>query len=282
VLDFRYHALSLVAVFLALGIGILLGVTIGDRVLSNADRDLRSSLGEDLVASNAAAREASEQVDRRDLLIEEALPTLAEGRLRGRRVALMSVGPLPSEVESSVREAVELAGGTLDSVSKVETPAGPDDLALAMTGRPLPPGADGEMVRGLARRAVRAVLAGDRSARALTERAPAAFQGEYLGADALILSRSPPGPSGAAGGRREGFEQGMLEGLRAARARAVGVEAFEAAPSQVPFWQDRDIASVDDVDLAAGRLALVLALDGAQGNFGLKGTADGPIPELGG
>jgi hypothetical protein len=62
----------------------------------------------------------------------------------------------------------------------------------------------------------------------------------------------------------------------------VGVEAFEAAPSQVPFWQDRDIASVDDVDLAAGRLALVLALDGAQGNFGLKGTADGPIPELGG
>ena len=37
-LDFRYHALSLVAVFLALAIGIVLGVTIGDSLLSDAER----------------------------------------------------------------------------------------------------------------------------------------------------------------------------------------------------------------------------------------------------
>ena len=34
--DFRYHALSLVAVFLALAIGILLGATIGDSLVSDA------------------------------------------------------------------------------------------------------------------------------------------------------------------------------------------------------------------------------------------------------
>ena len=37
-LDFRYHALSLVAVFLALAIGIVLGVTIGDSLVSEADQ----------------------------------------------------------------------------------------------------------------------------------------------------------------------------------------------------------------------------------------------------
>ena len=41
--DFRYHALSLVAVFLALGIGILLGSTIGDNLASQANKDLSSS-----------------------------------------------------------------------------------------------------------------------------------------------------------------------------------------------------------------------------------------------
>ncbi len=39
--DFRYHAISLVAVFLALAIGILLGVTIGDSLVSQADKGLR-------------------------------------------------------------------------------------------------------------------------------------------------------------------------------------------------------------------------------------------------
>jgi copper transport outer membrane protein MctB len=41
VVDFRYHALSLVAVFLALGIGIVLGVTVGDSLVSEADQNLR-------------------------------------------------------------------------------------------------------------------------------------------------------------------------------------------------------------------------------------------------
>ena len=47
--DFRYHALSLVAVFLALGIGIVLGSSLGDTVVSQANKDVRSSLRSDLV-----------------------------------------------------------------------------------------------------------------------------------------------------------------------------------------------------------------------------------------
>ena len=39
--DFRYHALSLVAVFLALGIGIVLGASLGDSVVSEANKDVR-------------------------------------------------------------------------------------------------------------------------------------------------------------------------------------------------------------------------------------------------
>jgi hypothetical protein len=38
-------------------------------------------------------------------------------------------------------------------------------------------------------------------------------------------------------------------------------------------------ASVDNVNAPAGRIALVLALDGARGSFGFKGSADAPLPE---
>ena len=45
----RYHAISLVAVFLALGIGVLLGVAIGEEgIVSGASRDLEKSLRGDL------------------------------------------------------------------------------------------------------------------------------------------------------------------------------------------------------------------------------------------
>jgi len=44
--DFRYHALSLVSVFLALVLGLLLGVAIGDRgLVSSAERDDNSAWG---------------------------------------------------------------------------------------------------------------------------------------------------------------------------------------------------------------------------------------------
>ena len=67
--DFRYHALSLVAVFLALGIGILLGSTIGDNLASQANKDLSSSLRGDLLAARKDARDASSNVSQRDRLI---------------------------------------------------------------------------------------------------------------------------------------------------------------------------------------------------------------------
>ena len=110
-LDFRYHALSLVAVFLALAIGILLGVTLGDSLVSEADRGVRSSLREDVVRARQQASRAQAGVRSRDRLIEAAFPRLARDRLRGRRVTLVSSGALPEAVEASVREAVEVAGG---------------------------------------------------------------------------------------------------------------------------------------------------------------------------
>src|SRR3977135_3002202 len=47
--DFRYHALSLVAVFMALVIGILLGIAIGDKgLVSGTRKDLINSLRRDV------------------------------------------------------------------------------------------------------------------------------------------------------------------------------------------------------------------------------------------
>ncbi len=76
------------------------------------------------------------------------------------------------------------------------------------------------------------------------------------------------------------IESAMLGGVTATRTAAVGVEATDAEPSSISFFQSNDLASVDDVDQSAGKLATVLALLGAEGSFGVKSSADQLLPDL--
>jgi hypothetical protein len=150
--DFRYHALSLGAVFLALGLGILLGVTIGDSLVSDADRSLRTSLRNDVVDARGDARAAREGLARRDQIIGDALPSLVTGRLIGQRVALVAVGSLPDAVESNVKDAVDAAGGDLDSVSDFVLPGDAGDLGEAVGGRFAAMGQDTDLLESMGRR----------------------------------------------------------------------------------------------------------------------------------
>jgi hypothetical protein len=102
VLDFRYHALSLVAVFLALGIGILLGTTIGDQLVSEANRDLSSSLRRDVVEAREASRGARNALENREQFISASFDHIAGDGLRGRNIAIVSSGELPGKDRKSV------------------------------------------------------------------------------------------------------------------------------------------------------------------------------------
>ena len=285
--DFRYHALSLVAVFLALGIGILLGVTIGDSLVSQADRGLREDLAADVREARRERDEARRGLEGRDRLIEAVFPQLVSGQLSGRRVAVVAAGGgLPEGVESGVREAVEVAGGRVDSVSTLDDPVAMGKVAEAI-GTPVEGTVpDGEV---LGSRLGRLVVRGGGAARQLEEDFSDVFRGDYRGAEAVVFFRSPPEEADEERQdeedklRRESaraLEDSLLDAIGQEDIPAVGVEESDTDPSRVPFYKDRGLTSVDSVDLFAGRVALVSTLDGAEGNFGFKDTADEPLPEL--
>ena len=76
------------------------------------------------------------------------------------------------------------------------------------------------------------------------------------------------------------LESALMDGITGTRVAAVGVETTSADPSSISFFQSSDLASVDDIDLTAGRLAMVFALLGAEGSFGVKSSADRLLPDL--
>ncbi|HET7177832.1 MAG TPA: copper transporter, partial [Solirubrobacterales bacterium] len=97
----------------------------------------------------------------------------------------------------------------------------------------------------------------------------------------VIVVRDQPqgmGPLQRAAATR--LETALIGGVAATHTPAVGVESTNAEPSSVPFFRADVLPSVDDVDLVAGRLAMVFALRGAEGSFGVKGSADRLLPDL--
>src|SRR5665809_71515 len=69
---------------------------------------LRDSLRGDVVEAREERALASDSIEHRDQLIEDALPMLAGGRIPGERVALIGIGGLPDGMVASVRQAVEV------------------------------------------------------------------------------------------------------------------------------------------------------------------------------
>src|SRR4051812_16445262 len=128
--DFRYHALSLVAVFLALSIGLLLGVAIGDQgLVSSAERDIRSSLRRDVRdARNESDRLRADLNDEKQLQ-DRLYPLMAGGRLPGGRVGIIAFGSVPDNIVRNVRDGLAPTGGTLGSVSVIKIP--PDTARLS-------------------------------------------------------------------------------------------------------------------------------------------------------
>jgi hypothetical protein len=274
VFDFRYHALSLVAVFLALGIGIVLGSSLGDSVVSQANKDVRSSLTGDLINARKDARTATQAVANRDAYVNAAFAYIAGGSLRGQRVAIVASGGLPPNVESDVREAVKSAGGTVDSVSKLDAAPDLPDLGSKLGG-PFKAFATAPGTLGpLTHRFARALVRGGGPARRLRGAMPDSFSGDFRGADSVVYYHANVDRSA----EFQRFEAALVDGLRASGVPVVGTERSDEDPSQIPFYVHAGISTVDDVDQPAGRVALALALAGAEGNFGFKDTADSPLP----
>jgi hypothetical protein len=274
VLDFRYHALSIVAVFLALGIGIVLGATLGDSVVSQANKDVRSSLRGDLIAARASVRTAADQLADRDRFDTEAFPYIAGGKLRGQRVAIVSSGALPQDVESSTRNAVKDAGGTVDSLSQFDARPDRTGLAEKLGHRFAPLGSDPTQIRPLGRRLGRALARGGRLPRRLENAFPDQFKGDYRGADAVAFYHTNDDRDNES----KTFESALIEGLRGSGVPVVGVERTETDPSQIPYYVSAGLSTVDDIEIPPGRIALVLTLSGRRGDFGFKKTAEAPLP----
>lgn len=324
--DFRYHALSLAAVLLALAVGVVIGVAIGDsNLVSSAKSGIVHDLSSEVSGAQHQAEQLRSQLGNEESFANELYPIAVHGMLSGTNVGLVFLGPPSNGVNSYVREAVTQAGGNLATVVAVREPIDLAGIARLAEGTrfaglaPTPAeaeaaeaaeGGEGTASTGTGTTGTTGGEAAPRSAasgelledfgtivgkqlvsggaqidRELISRVRArllsAFDGQLGRLDALVVMRGDPTtltPEQAKASSQ--FETGLLDGIGKVGIPVVGVELSGTEPSQIPWYQGKGLASVDDLDTTAGQAALVYALTGSHGAYGTKSTADSLLPNV--
>src|SRR5215211_1880026 len=129
--DFRYHVVSLAAVFMALVVGIVVGVGLsGQGIIQESERENLNSQIADLNAQLAAKDSELEQREAAERFVSSSYQAVMDGRLAGKRVAVVYVGS-PDRTRGAIEQAITDAGGTLVRLSALKVPV--DDSALAQT-----------------------------------------------------------------------------------------------------------------------------------------------------
>ena len=112
-IDFRYHLVSIVAVFLALAIGIVLGSTELQGNTIDVLRTSQNSLKNQLDQSNTERGVAQQQAATYQEFVTKAESRLVANDLQGDRVVLVTEPGASSQVISGVTHAAGLAGATV-------------------------------------------------------------------------------------------------------------------------------------------------------------------------
>lgn len=277
--DFRYHVVTLVAVFAALAIGILIGVTIVGKVVTGAERNLSESLRSDLKEASDDRSDSERELRRSNEFQSLVYPTIVGSRLSGKSIGLIAIGDTGGVVED-VRKALDPSGANFISNSTVSIPIKLDSLSDALQDTRFSDiDTDEKAVGKFGKTLGRELVDGGRLAEQVKHSLFSSRSGRLDSLDGVVYVRADRDDlKGEEKKSADRFESALIKGMLNTGVPVVGVEEKDSDPSQVMYYRDHELASVDDVDIVAGRVALVLALQGAKGQFGIGQSATELLP----
>jgi len=303
VISLRYHLVAIVAVFLALAVGLLAGSAFVEPALVKQLQSETDNLRDDVRDLEDRDARNRAEVESLNAFVDAALPYLTENRLLGRSVVLVTQQGVEDAVLGEAQRSLQEAGASVVAVISAREEIASDDpetqaqLAelLGIVGPPSDP------LAGLTASALATRLAnGGGGAEPQDDLLARLLSAGFLAPVGSGVSESTLAEIGSTGqvvvvlggGQDEesvlppeDFAVPLVDELVAL---GVQVAAGESATTALGFVEQvgggGGIVTVDDLDLSMGGAALVLGLDellrtGQGGTYGIKDGAE-PLPPL--
>jgi hypothetical protein len=119
VINFRYHVVSLTAVFLALAIGLVVGTAALNGPVADTLKDRVDALSKDNSNYREQANQYRDQLDRTQDFATEASPALLSGKLAGRKIVVI-VLPSGQDYVEGVTKMLKVAGAKITGTVTVQ------------------------------------------------------------------------------------------------------------------------------------------------------------------
>jgi len=309
-ITFRYHLLTIVAVFLALGLGVVAGTTVIDQGLVDRLEQQTANANRSAELARERAGTSGAELSRAVDLTEQALPLLTEGKLAGARMVLVTDEGTGADVVDSVTKGVAAAGADVTAViSTTPAAAGRDaksrEALATLLGEP-PTSSSDALTAAMAEQLASRLVVGARGEEDILYQL---LEGGFLeagqGSGLKKVNNQLPGVGGpgqsfvvlSGGAGVPSMEpSSFLEPLTGDLVRQDAyVSAAEPGNAEYQFVTElrdgglpdsKEMVTVDNADEPAGELALILATQSllrgeGGGNYGFKtGATDGPFPPL--
>lgn len=270
--NIRYLVITLISVFIALGIGILIGFQLDSNdIILQQQQELITSLEatfDDLTQTNQALEaevKSLQQSMEQDRVFMETIATdYLEHQLLGQNIVIIETSASSSSTQ--LKRTLQAAGANVNA-SIVIT----DKVLL---GNQDQGGSNPELP--LAPLVANAVAYGETDGLS------------YLRQQGLVeisgIFDTPPDFVIIAGGNNTATDKPELVDvplIRELKKRAlpiVGVESSQVEYSYMDHYKKERISTVDNVDTIIGRTSLVLVMTGKEGNYGVKASANTLLP----
>ena len=276
--NLRYHIASLVAVFVALAVGLLLGSIVSEAgVISTQRTALVAGLQAEFDALRSDAKTLASTNEALSSFANDAVPTIVSGVLTGRTVMVIA-SPDDADTAARASEAIRLAGGTV----AVATFTGPglslgDPAVSAAVAKDL-----GVAAGSVDATRVMDALASEWStagaARPVTK-ALVASGGLKLDGLAATSTVSGTAVTAVFDGTPDPWVIRLANAMTDSTRFAVGVDTTGHVGGSAQAAKVAGLSGVDDVDTALGRVSFAWVLSGrASGLFGESAGATARYP----
>jgi copper transport outer membrane protein MctB len=295
--DLRYHVASLAAVFVALAVGIVIGVAIAgggnlEETTAGIEQGQLDDLNKQLEEAKARGDRLEGQNEAVRRLMDETYEPIMSGRLADRHVAVVYLGESDAGLDDDVNQTLEDAGLTAPTnVTALALPVDVDRIASRLTSQlELAPYAGSSNLGVLGEALGREFAAGGE--KPLWDALQGDLAAQTIGGiveplDGVVLVRSwqPADTESPIDTERNdqttALIRGFVSGLVDSGLVVVGVDgqgSTDESPS-IDFFKSLEVSTVDDVDTTPGRVALALLLAGGEpGSYGVQ--EERIIPQL--
>ena len=270
-INIKYLVITLTAVFIALGIGILIGFQLDSQdIILQQQQDLIKSMEtkfEQLTKNNQdleiEIKTLQSSLEQDQIFIENIFADYVNSKLNGLNITIIETSG--NQLYPHLKQVLNMAGANINTSILVT------DKVLTVTEEEKT-----QLQLPIAAVIVDAIAGGEtEDLNYLRQKGFIEVRGDFsITPDFVIVV----GGNSEENNKPEIVDVPLIRELKKRSIPLVGVEASDVEYSYMNHYKKERISTVDNVDTVIGQTSLVLVMTGTEGNYGIKASANALIP----